>query len=113
MAKIGHFIVRVPENYYGVLSASLATVLRRGCRGLGVEVGTRVTEFIAIIRLEMMVAWAAGKAVRSSWIMDILCRESRGPGGRVKRHINRHIKRKIHKYSGWAPSTLFTDLDYA
>lgn len=69
-------------------------VLRRGCSGLGVEVGTRVTEFIAIIRLEMMVAWAAGKAVRSSWIMDILWRENRGPGGRVKRHVNRHINRK-------------------
>lgn len=45
-------------------------------------------EFI-VIRLEMMVAWAVVKAVRSSRITGILWRESRGPDGRVNRHMNR------------------------
>lgn len=73
---------------------SLATVLRIGCRGASVEAGTPVSEVIAIIRLEMIVSGAVLKAMRSSQIMDILRRESRGPGGRMNGYINRHINRK-------------------
>lgn len=86
--KIGHLIWRTVENYCRVLTTSLPPVLRIGCRRVRVGAGTPATEFI-VIRLEMTMARTGVKPGRSSQIVEILWRESRGPGGRVNRHSNR------------------------